>query len=162
LKEDWALVQADVHDRVMLPTVVPTPHHADWGKDPGLESRFNPVLERIQFLAENGLTSLMVLHLSKRIAPLQARTCPTWVYIRVNDTTQLERGAGSSWNDGTLALSLMKLTPELFSTDLVAPLAACQPICMDQAARTMLLRTMPMLDDVNITAVQWDDQTHGM
>jgi hypothetical protein len=56
----------------------------------------------------------------------------------------------------------MKLTPDLFSTDLVVPPAACQPICMDQAARTTLLRTMPMLDDVNITVVQWDDQTHGM
>jgi hypothetical protein len=43
------------------------------GKDPGLEPGFDPVLKRVQYLAENGLTSLMVLHnfLSKRLAPLQ-------------------------------------------------------------------------------------------
>jgi hypothetical protein len=78
-------------------------------------------------MAENGLTSLMVLHdyLSKRITPLQACTRPVWVYTRVNNTTRLERGAGSSLDDGMLALSLMKLTPGPFLADLVTPSAAC-------------------------------------
>jgi hypothetical protein len=39
----------------VLPTAVLTLCHADRGKDPGLESGFNPVLEQIQFLAENNL-----------------------------------------------------------------------------------------------------------
>jgi hypothetical protein len=65
-------VQADVHDRLTLSIGGPTLDRTEWGKDLGLESGFNPVLDQIQYLAENGLTSLMVLHdfLSKRLAPL--------------------------------------------------------------------------------------------
>jgi hypothetical protein len=71
-REDWALVQADAHDRFMIPAAAPTIDRAEWGKDPGLESGFDPMLDQIQYLAESGLTSLMVLHdfLSKRLAPL--------------------------------------------------------------------------------------------
>jgi hypothetical protein len=79
-REDWALVQANVHDRLALPVGSPTLDHTEWGKDPSLEPSFDPVLDRIQYLAENGLTSLMVLHdfLSKRLVPLQDRShCPT-------------------------------------------------------------------------------------
>jgi hypothetical protein len=85
------------------------------------------VLEQIRFLAQNGLTSLMVLHnyLSKRIAPLQAHTRPAWVYTRLNDTTWLEHGAGSSLDDGTHALSLTKLALDPFLADLVTPSVAC-------------------------------------
>jgi hypothetical protein len=71
-REDWALVQADVHDRLILPVGGPTLDRTEWGKDPVLEPGFDPVLDRIQYLAKNGLTSLMVLHdfLSKHLAPL--------------------------------------------------------------------------------------------
>jgi hypothetical protein len=71
-REDWALVQVNVHDRLALPVDGSTLDHTEWGKDPGLEPGFNPVLDRIQYLVENGLTSLMVLHdfLSKRLTPL--------------------------------------------------------------------------------------------
>jgi hypothetical protein len=72
-REDWVLVQADVHDRLTLPIDGPTLDRTEWVRDPGLELGFNPVLDWIQYLAENGLTSLMVLHdfLSKCLAPLQ-------------------------------------------------------------------------------------------
>jgi hypothetical protein len=71
-REDWALVQVDAHDWLVIPATAPTLDRAEWGKDPGLELGFDPVLDRIQYLAESGLTSLMVLHdfLSKRLAPL--------------------------------------------------------------------------------------------
>jgi hypothetical protein len=71
-REDWALVQADVHGRLALPVGGLTLDRIEWGKDPSLESGFDPVLDRIQYLAENGLTSLMVLHyfLSKCLTPL--------------------------------------------------------------------------------------------
>jgi hypothetical protein len=72
----WQVVQADVHDRLALPVGGPTLNRTKWGKDPGLEPNFDAVLDRIQYLAENGLTSLMVLHdfLSKRLMPLQDRS----------------------------------------------------------------------------------------
>jgi hypothetical protein len=46
----------------------------------------------MHFLAEKGLTSMMVLHdyLSKHITPLQERTRPVWMYTKVNDATRLE------------------------------------------------------------------------
>jgi hypothetical protein len=71
-REDWALVQADVHDWLALLVDGPTLNHTERGKDHGLELGFNLVLDQIQYLAKNGLTSLMVLHdfLSKRLTPL--------------------------------------------------------------------------------------------
>jgi hypothetical protein len=75
---------------------------AEWVKDTGLESGFDHILNRIQHLAENGLTSLMVMHdfLSRRLAPLQDRpTRPAWMYTEVNDIMRLERGPGSSLDE---------------------------------------------------------------
>jgi hypothetical protein len=36
------------------------------------------------------------------------------------------------------------------------------PICLDQAARSLLLKEMPTLDDVDITARQTGDQSCGV
>jgi hypothetical protein len=74
-REDWVLMQADAHDRLVIPAAAPTLNRAEWEKDPDLESGFDPVLDRIQYLPESGLTSLMVLHdfLSRRLVPLQVR-----------------------------------------------------------------------------------------
>jgi hypothetical protein len=71
-REDWALVQADVHDRLTLLIGGPTLDRTEWGKDLSLEPGFDPMLDQIKFLAENGLTSRMVLHdfLLKHLAPL--------------------------------------------------------------------------------------------
>jgi hypothetical protein len=42
------------------------------------------------------------------------------------------------------------------------PPASCGAICMDQAARTSLLATMPTLDDVDIAVVQRGDLSRGV
>jgi hypothetical protein len=97
-------MQVDAHDWLVIPAAAPTLDRAEWGKDPGLESGFDPVLDRIQYLAESGLASLMVLHdfLLRRLAPLHDRaTRPAWMYTGVNDIMRLERGPGSSL-DGEL------------------------------------------------------------
>jgi hypothetical protein len=81
-------VQADIHDRLTLPIGCPTLDRTEWGKDHGLEPNFDPVLDRIQYLTENGLTSLMVLHdfLSKCLTPLQDQSHrPAWMHTGVND-----------------------------------------------------------------------------
>jgi hypothetical protein len=66
------LVQADAHEQLTLPTAALTTPRVDWEQDLGLEPAYNPVLGRIQILAESELTSMMVLHdyMPKRIAPL--------------------------------------------------------------------------------------------
>jgi hypothetical protein len=65
----------------MLHVVVPTLDRAEWVKDPGLESGFDHVLDQIQYRAENGLTSLMVLldFLSKHLTHLQDQPHPAWM-----------------------------------------------------------------------------------
>jgi hypothetical protein len=90
-------VQVDIHDWLALPVDGPTLDSTEWGKDPGLEPGFNPVPDRIQYLTENGLTSLMVLHdfLSKHLAPLQDRSHqPAWMYTGVNDNMWWTAGLG--------------------------------------------------------------------
>jgi hypothetical protein len=83
-----------------------------WEKVPDLRQAYNPVVKRIKFLAENGLTSMMVLFdfLRKRIAPLQHRAHPTWLYTQENDTTWLERGRGSDLDPKVLEAMLSKLS----------------------------------------------------
>jgi hypothetical protein len=65
-------MQAEVHDQLELPTAAPTGSRTDWEEAPDMQRAYNPVVQRIQFLAEKGLMSMMVLHdfLSKRITPL--------------------------------------------------------------------------------------------
>jgi hypothetical protein len=164
-REDWALVQADVHDRLALPIGGLTLDRTDSEKDTDLELGFDPVLDRIQYLAKNGLTSLLVLHdfLSKRLTPLQDRPhCPRWMYARVNDIMWLDRGPGSSLGNTLLATSLKVLTIDQPSTKLMMPAAACEPLCVNQAARIALLVIMSTLDDVDIAAVQRGDPSHGV
>jgi hypothetical protein len=158
-------MQADAHDRLVIPTAAPTLNRAEWGKDPSLESGFDPVLDRIQYLAESGLTSLMVLHdfLSRHLAPLQDRaTRPAWMYTGVNDIMRLERGPGSSLDGDLLAACLKALTTDQFSTELAAPPASCGAICLDQAVRTALLAAMPTLDNIDIAVVQRGDLSRGV
>jgi hypothetical protein len=117
-------------------------------------------MDRIRYLAENGLTSLMVLHdfLSSCLVPLQDQpTRPSWMYTGVNDIMQLECDSGSSLDEALLAAWLKVLTVDQFLVDLVVPTAVCEPICMNQAARTALLATMPTLDDIDIAPVQRGD-----
>jgi hypothetical protein len=65
-------------------------------KDPDHGVRIQPVLVRIRCLAENGLTTLMVLHdfLSKRLVPLQDRPRLTWMYTGVNNIMRLHHRPG--------------------------------------------------------------------
>jgi hypothetical protein len=119
------------------------------------------VLGRIQILAEGGLTSIMVVHgyVSKCIAPLQERTRLAWLYNGVNDVTRLEHSDGSVLDEKALALVMGKLSSDPSSHDFITPPASCQPLYMDQAARTLLVVVMPSMDDIGIAPVQRGDQS---
>jgi hypothetical protein len=155
-REDWVLVQADAHDWITLSVDAPTLNSIEWVKDPDLESGFNPVLDQIQYLVDNGMTSLMVLHdfLSRHLVPLQDQPFPTWMYTEVNDIMRLDRELGSSLDEVLLATCLKALTADQFLAELVVPAVVCEPIYVNQAKRTALLATMPTLDNVDITPVQ--------
>jgi hypothetical protein len=79
---------------------------------------------RIRFLAENGLTSMLVLFdfLSKRVTPLQLRPCPAWMYTGENDATRPECGSGSDLDPTVLAGMLSKLSIDPSSNDFTTPL----------------------------------------
>jgi hypothetical protein len=102
----------------------------------------------------------MVLHnlLSKCLAPLQDRSHrPAWNYTGVNDIMRLDCGPGSSLGDALLAASLKVLTTDQSLAKLVTPAVTCEPLCVNQVARTTLLSIMPTLDDVDIAPVQRGD-----
>jgi hypothetical protein len=80
----------------------------------------------------------------------------------VNDATRLERGVRLNLSDGVLASMLGKLSLDPTSHDFVTPLAPCQPLCLDQAVRTMLLVSMPSMDDIDISTIQRGDQSRGV
>jgi hypothetical protein len=82
-------MQTEAHDRQVLLTTTPMTPRAVWEQDPNLQLDYDPILVRIRFLADKGLTSMMVMYdfLSKCIAPLQERSHPTWLYTGVNNST---------------------------------------------------------------------------
>jgi hypothetical protein len=80
----------------------------------------------------------------------------------VNDIMRLDRGPGSRLGDALLAASLKALTTDQSSAELVTPAASCEPLCVNQAARIVLLGIMPTLDDVDIAPVQRGDQSRGV
>jgi hypothetical protein len=64
-------MQGEVNDRLALLPATPS-NRSRWEKVPDLQPEYRPVKRRIQFLAEKGLTSMMVMHdfVSKHIALL--------------------------------------------------------------------------------------------
>jgi hypothetical protein len=163
-RDDWVLMQIDANERLTLPTAASMAPHVDWEQDPDLELVFNLVLGRIWILAESGLTSMMVMHdyVSKRITLLQERTRLAWLYTGVNNVTQLEGNDGSTLGEEGLALVMGKLSPNPSFHNFVTPPASCQPLCMDQIARMLLLVVMPSMDDVGIAPIQRGEQSRGI
>jgi hypothetical protein len=110
------------------------------------------VIERIKYLDDRGLSSMMVLSdfLSRRIAPLQSRIRPVCQFTWEGNTTRLERGCGSDLAPDVLRTLLGKLSPSPSSTDFVTPLLVCVPLCSDQVMQMRLLRELPILDENGI------------
>jgi hypothetical protein len=65
------IVQSEFHDRLELSTRTPKDKRNLWEKVLDLQRAYDPMLERIKFLAGKGLTLMMVLFdfLSQCIAP---------------------------------------------------------------------------------------------
>jgi hypothetical protein len=74
----------------------------------------------------------------------------------------MSRCDGSVLGEEALALVMGKLSPDPSSHNFITPPASCQPLCMDQAARTLLVVVMPSMDDIGIALVQRGDQSCGI
>jgi hypothetical protein len=90
-----------------------------------------PVVERIQFFAGYGLSSMMVFSgfLSCRIAPLQSHVCPLWQYTGEGDTTRLECGQESNLAPDDQGTLLGNLSPDPSSTGFTTRPLGCTPSC---------------------------------
>jgi hypothetical protein len=53
------------------------------------------------------------------------------MYTGVNNIMRLDRGPGSSLDAALLVASLKALTTDQFSAELMAPIAVCEPICVN-------------------------------
>jgi hypothetical protein len=58
------IVKTNSHDRMDLPIGAPTGKRSHWEGVPNLQNAYNPMVKRVQFLAEKGLTSMMVFFTS--------------------------------------------------------------------------------------------------
>jgi hypothetical protein len=163
-REDWVVVWADIHDRLVLPTESQMAKKTTWEETPKLHVAYRTVIKRIKHLTSHGLSTMMVLHdfLSRRIAPLQDRARSAWMYTREGDTTRLECGRDSGLDPDVLGALLVRLSPNPSSVDFVTPLVTYTPMCLDQAVRTRLLRELPTLDDIDITTQQRGDESWGI
>jgi hypothetical protein len=113
------------------------------------------VLGRIQILAEGRLTSMMVLndYVSKCIGPLQECTRSAWLYTRVNDVMRLECSDTSVLGEEALTLVMGKLSADPSSHNFITPPTSCQPLCMDQVVRMLLLVAMHSMDNIGIASI---------
>jgi hypothetical protein len=86
--------------------------------------------------------------------PLYQRTHAALLYTGENDTTQLDHDHGTDLDldldQKVLEVILMKLSFDPNSDDFVNPPPLCMPIYLDQAARSLLLKQMPTLDDIDV------------
>jgi hypothetical protein len=136
-REDWVVIQADVHDRLVPPTESLMTKKTAWEETSRLHVAFGPVIERIKHLMSHGLSAMMVLHdfLSRRIAPLQDRTHPAWMYTGEGDATQLELGHDFGLDSNMLGTLLARLSLDPSSINFVTPPAACTPMCSTRRHR---------------------------
>ena len=92
------------HRSLELPEKAAEPRRSTWEAPPPEDARLEPVLERIRFLRDSGLTSIMVVvdFLRRRLAPLRERARPSWFYTGPEDITRTQIGA--SWDLGPAEL----------------------------------------------------------
>jgi uncharacterized Zn-binding protein involved in type VI secretion len=59
-------------------------------------------------------------------------------------------------------MTLLKLSTDLTSHVFITPLELCVAICLNQASRSLLLSEILSLDDIDLTARQVGDPSHGV
>jgi hypothetical protein len=87
------------------------------------------------------------------------------MYTGENDAMRLEHGDGLDLDPTVLTGMLSKLSINPSSADFINPSpppAWCMPLCLDQATRSLPLKELPTLDDIDITSRQKSDQSCGM
>jgi len=92
--------------------------------------------------------------LKRRIAPLQQRPRPVWIYTGPNDCGRVESGVDTDLTREALEIMVQGVTSENFVLELLVLPARIVPLYEDQQLRTRVLRSMPTLDDGGLAARQ--------
>ena len=155
-RKEWVIATTEANERLVMPTGGPASDRLSWRAKPSLPPDFDPVLGKIQSLAESGLTSLHVLgdFLKRRIAPLKQRPRPAWSFTGLNDCNMTHRGEGSDLTQEALEVLVRAVTGEVFIPEHLILPQGVVPLCEDSRLRTAVLATLPTLDDGGLAARQ--------
>src|SRR6185503_15423564 len=155
-RKEWVIATTEANERLAMPTEGPASDRQSWRAKPFLPPAFDPVLNKIKALAESGLTSLHVLgdFLKSRIAPLKQRPRPAWSFTGPQDCSRTHRGEDSDLTQEALEVLVRVVTGEIFIPEhLILPQGVI-PLSEDSRLRTVVLTTLPTLDDGGLAARQ--------
>uniref|UniRef100_J3KUJ6 Transposase (putative) gypsy type domain-containing protein n=1 Tax=Oryza brachyantha TaxID=4533 RepID=J3KUJ6_ORYBR len=101
----WFYTRLPNHPRLQLPIGPPVPND-NWLSSPTLGPEFDATLGRIAGLQAQGLNSHMVFgdFMRRRIAPLQARPRPAYLYTGVDDDMRTHVGTTGDWDPESCAM----------------------------------------------------------
>jgi hypothetical protein len=154
--DGWVITKTDTNDRLELPMERPLSDRSTWKAQPPLPAEIGPVLNRVKDLAKGGLTSLMVLgdFLRRHIAPLQQQSRMACMYTGPNDCCSIARGPGTDFTRAELEVAIRGMTGEAFSLESLVLSSEIKALCEDQALRSAVLASMPILDEGGLVVRQ--------
>jgi hypothetical protein len=114
------------------------------------------ILNRVKKLARGGLTSMMVLgdFLKRRIAPLQQRTRMAYMYTGLNDCCRIACGPGIDFTRAELEVAIRGMIGDAFSPEALVLPSGIKALCEDQVLRSLVLASMPTLDEGGLAVRQ--------
>jgi hypothetical protein len=100
--------------------------------------------------------SLMVLgdFLKWRIAPLQQRSRMSCMYMGPNDCCRIARRPGTDFTRVELEVAIRGMTGDTFSLKTLVLPSGVKALCEDQALRSLVLASMPTLDEGGLAVRQ--------
>jgi hypothetical protein len=155
-RSDWVIASTEANDRLILPSNGPALDRKQWRTKPSLSPEFLPVFDRIKVFATGGLTSMHVLGdlLKRWITPLQRRSRLSCWFTSPNDIGWIQRGLGTDLSWDKLELLVGGITGETFvPKSLILP-QDIPALCDDPGLRTVILATLPTLDDNGVVVRQ--------
>jgi hypothetical protein len=138
---------------------------SSWKARASLSVELDPMLDRVKTLARGGLTSMMVLgdFLRRCIAPLQQRSRMACMFTGVKDYSRIVHGADSDLSGTELEVLIRAMTGEAYTPESLVLPRGIKALCEDQALRTVVLASMPTLDEGGLAVRQvGGDPNHGI
>jgi hypothetical protein len=154
------IASAEANDRLALPSNGPRLDRKQWRAKPSLAPEFQLILDRIKSLAAGGLTSMHMVgdFLKRRITPLQQRARLCCWFTGSNDIGWIQRGPGTNLSWDELEVLVKGITGESFILEFLILPEGISALCDDPGLRTMILATLPTLDESGVVIHQTDGQ----